>query len=95
MSENSSPPVGVGTPIVAVVAQVTFLLALIASGFLAWQTGTYDLLLTLAGASAINATTVVNYYLGSSSGSAKKTELLAQPRDTIPPKPEPPGGNVP
>ena len=66
-----------GAVVVSVVAQATFLIALVAACAIAWIKNDYTLLIALAGAAATNATSVVNYWIGSSAGSDKKTDLLA------------------
>lgn len=73
------PPTATGrsAAIVAIVAQLTFLAALGAAWFLAWNMKDNTLLITLSGAAAANATTVINYYIGSSASSARKTEIIA------------------
>lgn len=60
---------------VSIVAQVTFFLALAASCVIAYVKADYTLLTAMAGVAATNATTVVGYWVGSSDGSARKTEL--------------------
>lgn len=87
---TTTPPAKVdpkerGPIVVSVVAQVTFLLALAAACVIAKVNGDYTLLITLAGAAATNATAVVNYWIGSSAGSAKKTDLLTAQNPSPPP----------
>lgn len=65
-----------GAIVVSVAAQATFLLAMAAACVIAKVNSDYTLLITLAGAAATNATAVVNYWIGSSAGSAKKTDIL-------------------
>ena len=74
---------GRGPVVVSVVAQLTFLLALASSGVIAWVKNDYTLLIAMAGVAATNATTIVNYWVGSSDGSAKKTDLLAPSAPTV------------
>lgn len=66
-----------GAVVTSIVAQGTFFLALIASCVIAWVKGEYTLLTAMAGVAATNATTVVSYWVGSSDGSAKKTDQMA------------------
>ena len=68
---------GRGPVVISIVAQFTFLLALGAAAVIAWVKNDYTLLVAMAGVAATNATTVVSYWVGSSDGSAKKTDLLA------------------
>ena len=68
---------GRGPVVISIVAQFTFLLALGAATVIAWVKNDYTLLVAMAGVAATNATTVVSYWVGSSDGSAKKTDLLA------------------
>ena len=68
---------GRGPVVISMVAQFTFLLALGAAAIIAWVKNDYTLLVAMAGVAATNATTVVSYWVGSSDGSAKKTDLLA------------------
>lgn len=58
-------------------AQITFLLALAASAAWAWLKGDNTLLVAMCGVAATNATTVVGYWVGSSDGSAHKTEIMS------------------
>jgi len=76
MSEFTQPSVSRGAVVISIVAQLTFFLALIASGAIAWYKQDYTLITAMAGVAATNATTIVGYWCGSSSGSAHKTELL-------------------
>lgn len=66
-----------GAVVTSIVAQATFLGALLAAGVIAWAKADYTLLIAMAGVAATNATTVVNYWVGSSDSSAKKTDLMA------------------
>lgn len=71
---------GRGAVVISLVAQATFLAALVVSGYMAWiakDTATVSLFTTLCGFAGANATSVVNYWIGSSAGSDRKTELLA------------------
>ena len=82
MTTPPASPVAAPTPrqgavIISVVAQVAFFLALVAAAVIAWVRNDYTLLTAMAGVAATNATTVVSYWVGSSDGSAKKTDLLA------------------
>lgn len=61
-----------GSPAISVVAQLTFLTAML----VAWKVGNTEALTLLFGTAAANATTVVNFWLGSSSGSQKKDDAL-------------------
>lgn len=70
--------------VVSVTAQIIFLLALAASCVVAWVKGDYTLLTAMGGIAATNATTVVGYWVGSSDGSAKKTDILNQQKTTNP-----------
>lgn len=74
-----APPRNRGAVVTSIVAQVTFFIALAAAGAIAWIKNDYTLLTAMAGVAATNATTVVQYWVGSSDGSAKKTEMMAQP----------------
>lgn len=71
-----------GAVVTSIVAQVTFFIALAAAGAIAWLKNDYTLLTAMAGVAATNATTVVQYWVGSSDGSAKKTEIMAQSATT-------------
>lgn len=76
----SPPPSGWGQTNISVVTLGTFLAALAASGWMAWamkDTASVSLFTALCGVAATNATTIVNYWVGSSSGSARKTEIEA------------------
>jgi hypothetical protein len=95
MSGTTTPPAApgkadasrrLGTVVVSVVAQSTFLLALIAACVIAYRKDDYTLLIAMAGVAATNATSVVNYWIGSSSGSDKKTDLM---NAALPPAPPP------
>ena len=79
MSDTTAKPAvsRSGAVVTSVVTQATFMGALIASGVIAWAKADYTLLIAMAGVAATNATTVVNYWVGSSDGSAKKTDLMA------------------
>lgn len=80
---EEEPPAKTGrsAAIVAINAQTTYLLVLAGMGFLAYMRPDSTLivgaLITLVGGAMSNAGTVVNYYLGSSSSSARKTEIIA------------------
>ena len=74
---------GMFTPAGAV--SVIISLALIAALGVAYLVQSEQILLLVIGAIIADATTVVNFYLGSSSGSARKTELLAQAPPITPP----------
>ena len=87
-----APPVAVppralrqGAVVISAVAQATFFLALAASCVIAYVKSDYTLLTAMAGVAATNATTVVGYWVGSSDGSARKTDLL----NAAPQKPNP------
>jgi len=70
-----------GAVVISVVGQATFLVALIAAAYLYWVTKDPVVLSILSGAvgiAAANATNIVGYWVGSSVGSDKKTDLLAQ-----------------
>jgi hypothetical protein len=73
-----SSPSRLGAVLISVTAQITFFLALVSSGAIAYFKGDYTLLMAMAGVAATNATTVVSYWVGSSDGSAKKTDIMAQ-----------------
>jgi hypothetical protein len=78
-----------GQIVISIVTQTTFLVALIAAAYLYWVTKDPVVLAVLAGAIGVastNATNIVGYWVGSSDGSAKKTELLA----AVPPAAPPP-----
>lgn len=66
-----------GAVITSIVAQLTFFLALVAAAVIAWVKADYTLLTAMAGVAATNATSVVGYWIGSSDGSAKKTDIIA------------------
>jgi hypothetical protein len=70
-------PTRTGAIVISITAQVTFFLALAAACALAYYKAEYTLLTAMAGVAATNATTVVGYWVGSSDGSAKKTDLMA------------------
>jgi len=76
----SLPPLmlGRGTVVTSIVAQVTYLIIFAGLGYLAYMKveGAAPVLYGLAGVAATNASQVVTYWLGSSSGSAKKTDLI-------------------
>lgn len=79
MSETTPPPVdheakssAWGTPAVAIYALSIFVVALI----IAYVKGSENLLTILLGVAAANATTAVNFYLGSSSGSNRKDLII-------------------
>ncbi len=63
-----------GAIAVSVLTLITFVGALIAS----FITKDSTMLSLAVGAAVANATTVVNYWLGSSSGSQKKDDMIAQ-----------------
>ena len=87
-----------GVVVTSIVAQVTFLAALVASAVIAWVKNDYSILMAMVGVAATNATTVVNYWVGSSDGSSKKTDLMAAatvPPTVTSPLPEPPVAPVP
>lgn len=81
MSGTVSPPPapgrGRGAIAISFVAQLTFFLALAAAAAIAWFKSDLNLLIAMCGVAATNATTIINYWVGSSSGSDRKTELLA------------------
>lgn len=80
-----------GTVVTSIVTQVTFLVALVAAAYLYWITKdpvVLALLGAMLGSTQTNATSVVNYWIGSSSGSSKKTDLMAA---NPPPPPVVPG----
>jgi hypothetical protein len=82
MSGTTAQPdkVSVITPlVVSVVAEAIFLAAIV----IAWWTKDASLGILL-GAAATNATTVVNYWLGSSSGSKAKDATIAQQASVTP-----------
>lgn len=60
-----------GAIVTSIFAQVVFLLALAAAAIIAWYKQDYTLLTAMAGVAATNATTVVGYWVGSSSGNAQ------------------------
>jgi hypothetical protein len=61
-----------GSPIVAIYALTVFLVSLL----IAFWKGTDNLLTIMLGVAAANATTAVQYYLGSSASSQRKDQLL-------------------
>lgn len=91
MSDNPAPPAGPapplkpaayvakGTVIIAVLAVVTFVIALGIVGILAYLQidGAMPVLLSMAGSTVPIFTAAVHFYIGSTQGSAKKTDLLA------------------
>ncbi len=83
---SSAPPLPVpvrsykGMIAVSLSGVVSFLVALIIGGIIAFTQGDYTLLIMLSGVAASNYSTVVSYWLGSSSGSAYKTDVLASKR---------------
>lgn len=85
-----------GQIVISVVQQATFLIALAAAAYLYWVTKDAVVLAILAGAigsAQTNATSIVGYWIGSSVGSDKKTDLMAA---NPPPAPVPtdPGATV-
>jgi uncharacterized membrane protein len=72
--KTPTPPVFIwGAPIVSVFALAIFLVAIVIAYFTKEQT----LLTVLLTAASVNATTVIGYWVGSSSGSAKKDDVIA------------------
>jgi len=68
-------PMMLGAIIVSVANSLAFFAAL---GFAYWKGDSSNISL-LVGAVVANASTVVSFWLGSSAGSARKTELMAAP----------------
>jgi hypothetical protein len=64
---------GVAKMILGVISQVLMIGVLI----YAYISGKDNIATIVTGAIVVNATTVINYYMGNSSGSDRKTELLA------------------
>ncbi len=83
---RTETPSRTGAIVISVTAQGTFFLALAAACALAYFKAEYTLLTAMAGVAATNATTIVGYWVGSSDGSAKKTDLMAA---NPPPAPAP------
>lgn len=78
MSDTTDQPPRIdGAVITSILAAAGFLLSLGIGGAVAWAKGDFTLLIALGGVSATNMTTTVSYWLGSSSGSAKKDTLIA------------------
>lgn len=73
----STTPSRTGAVVISITAQVTFFMALAAACVIAYLKAEYTLLTAMAGVAATNATTIVNYWVGSSDGSAKKTDIMA------------------
>jgi len=66
-----------GTIIATILGIVAYLIALAIAGIIAWTNKDYTLLILLAGVAAANFTTIMTYWVGSSAGSAYKTDVLA------------------
>jgi len=77
-----------GSPIVAVYAMTIFVVALI----IAYMRGTENLLTILLGVAAANATTAVNYYLGSSFSSMRKDLVIHDAQQALAKSTPPAGG---
>lgn len=65
-----------GAIAVSIIAHAMFFLALVASAAIAWTKNDFTILTAMCGVAATNVTTVVAYWVGSSEGSAKKTDFL-------------------
>jgi hypothetical protein len=73
-------------PIVSIVVLLTFAVVMWAALTRVLPAGSEAILNTLLGTLAAMATTVVGYWVGSSAGSAQKTDLLARGTPAVPPK---------
>lgn len=77
---TTPPPSRRGQVVISAVGQATFLVALTAAAYLYWVTKDPVVLAVLAsaiGAASANATNIVGYWIGSSVGSDKKTDIMA------------------
>jgi hypothetical protein len=73
-----------GVVIVSAIALFIFFLAIVAAALLAYIKGDWGLVGQMAMIAATNATTVVGYWVGSSVGSDKKTDIMAANPPTKP-----------
>lgn len=81
-----------GQVIISLTAYATFLTALVAAAYLYWVTKNEVVLAVLSGAIGVagtNATNIIGYWVGSSVGSDKKTDIMAAAPTVAPLSPTP------
>lgn len=86
--EPGAAPSQQGAVVTSIIAQVTFIGALLFSGYLAWSkqdTASVSLFTALAGMAGSKAGTVIDYWLGSARGSQAKDVTIAALAGSIAP----------